>query len=83
MKCSSEYNAKPQEIIVVGDRVDREILYGKKLGFVTVRVLQGRHRNLTAENEKLKADFTIQNITAVQQLLGEADTDVGPDGHAD
>lgn len=51
------------DIIVVGDRLDSEILFGNMLGFKTIRVKQGRRKENRPESEKDVPTFEFDTIT--------------------
>jgi FMN phosphatase YigB (HAD superfamily) len=68
-KCLHRFSVLPRETLVVGDRIDREICLGKKLGCVTVRVLQGRHSNMAPEEDAHVADYTMRNIVSLHRWL--------------
>jgi len=66
-QCLREFDAPPHETLVVGDRIDREIRFGKTLHCITVRVLQGKHCGMIPTGESEIADFSIQNIAALRR----------------
>lgn len=70
-RCLHEFAARPRETLVVGDRIDREILFGRMLGCITVRVLQGKHSSMIPQIEDQVADYTIQSIAALSEVLSE------------
>jgi putative hydrolase of the HAD superfamily len=53
------------DCFMVGDRDDVDIIPMKKLGFKTIRVLQGKYSNI----KKSKADFVAKNIFEVKKIL--------------
>jgi len=59
----------PQEIIVVGDRIDNEIKIGNELGMKSVRLLRGKYRFLEPRTENEKPDFEIKNLRELFDLL--------------
>lgn len=68
-RCCCKFNAEPRETLVVGDRIDQEIMYGKKFGCVTVRVLQGKRSNLAPSDESQEADFSIRSIGELSAVI--------------
>ncbi len=58
---------QPCSVLVVGDRVSRDLLPGKKLGFSTVLVRQGR--GLFQKFHKDEVDFVIQDVTELENLI--------------
>ncbi|MFA5412004.1 MAG: TIGR02253 family HAD-type hydrolase [Candidatus Micrarchaeia archaeon] len=63
-KVLAHVKAKPSACIMVGDRMDSDILPAKKLGIYTVRILQGPY-----SRQKGKADAQIRKFS---ELLGVA-----------
>ena len=53
-------NVKPEECLVVGDRVKSEILEGNRIGAKTVWVLQGEFLDESPESEMEKPDYTME-----------------------
>lgn len=62
-------DCKPSEAVMVGDRLDNDILPAKKLGMKTVWVKQGfaKYRNIISETEQ--ADFIIESIDDLLEFL--------------
>ncbi|NOZ80085.1 MAG: HAD hydrolase-like protein [DPANN group archaeon] len=63
----------PKQIVVVGDRLDREISYGNRLGFITVRVLQGRRRARSSISKREVPTYTLKEIADLPGLLHRID----------
>ncbi len=59
------FKLKPEEILIVGDRITSEITEGKKLGMKTCRILRGPEKNYIPSNDFEKPDYTIENISEV------------------
>ncbi len=64
-----QFNLTPEEILVVGDRITREITSGKKLGMKTCRILNGPEKNLVPDNELEIPDYTIEKLSEIILLL--------------
>ncbi len=60
-------NVRPEESVLVGDSLTRDIDLGNKLGMVTVYAAYG-DRNLF-EDRDCKADHEIDNIAAILEIL--------------
>jgi putative hydrolase of the HAD superfamily len=60
-------NARPEEAVLVGDSINRDIKAGKRLGMVTVYAAYG-DRNFF-EDKIGEADFTINDIREVLGIL--------------
>jgi len=62
-------NLKPEQILVIGDRIDKEIKAGNEVGMKTIRLLKGIHSSLQPKEPIEKPDFTINNLTEIIQIL--------------
>jgi HAD superfamily hydrolase (TIGR01509 family) len=60
---------KPEEAIMVGDRLENDIVPAKKLGLKTIWVKQGFARYQTPEKEEEKPTAILDSITDLPQLL--------------
>lgn len=56
-------NCKPEEAVMVGDRVDNDIIPAKRLGMHAVRVLRGLFRDQRPGNEDELPDAEIHSLT--------------------
>ena len=57
------------DIIVVGDRIDREIEYGNTLGFTTIRLLHGKYSSLFPVQASQIPTHSISSLTELIPLL--------------
>ncbi len=57
-----KFNLKPEEVMVVGDRLTSEITQGNKLGMKTVHYVNGPEKDRLPANDLEKADFGIINL---------------------
>jgi FMN phosphatase YigB (HAD superfamily) len=55
------------DIIVVGDRLDSEIMFGNMLGFKTIRVKQGRRKD---EGPKFENETPTLELASVREVFG-------------
>ena len=60
---------KSGNAIMIGDRIDNDIIPAKNLGFHTIWIKQGfgQYWNITTENET--PDYTVQNLTELCDIL--------------
>ena len=65
----TEFKLKPEEILIVGDRITSEITEGKKLGMKTCRVLRGPEKSYIPSSDFEQPDFTIENLSEVIHLI--------------
>lgn len=69
-KIIQKYSLKnSRNIFVVGDRIDREIMFGNMLGCITIRILQGRWKDLKPENNYQIPTFTAKTIKELNKIL--------------
>ena len=69
LECIKKFRLKPEEIIVVGDKIFSEIKAGNELGMITVRILSGMYAQRKPKTEKERADHTIQRISEIFDVL--------------
>ncbi len=63
------FNFKPDEFLVVGDRITSEITEGNRVGMKTCRFLYGPEKSLVPEVDLEKADFTIESLSEIINLV--------------
>src|SRR5438094_3746812 len=64
-----EAGCKPQEAVMVGDRIDFDVEPAKALGFHTVRVKWGVFRNQSAAREGQRPDVQVRSLGDVPAAL--------------
>ncbi len=69
LQTMSLLNLTSNEIIVVGDRLDKEIKAGNEVGIKTIRLLKGIYSSVQPQEPSEKPDFTINNLTEIIQIL--------------
>ena len=65
----SRANCKPENAVMIGDRVDNDIIPAKKLGMKTVRVKQGMWKYWEVSNEDEQADYEEDDLSGVLELF--------------
>jgi FMN phosphatase YigB (HAD superfamily) len=55
-------------VVVIGNRIDREIYYGNLLGFTTVRILHGSYARMRPANTFEHPHYTIRNLSDLLDL---------------
>lgn len=60
---------KPENAIMIGDRIDNDIIPAKEMGMKTIWIKQGFGKYWKITNEKEKADFTVDTLTEICNLL--------------
>ena len=65
----SRANCEPNQSIMIGDRIDNDIVPAKKLGMGTIWIKQGfgRYWNITGDEEK--ADYEVNNLMEICDIL--------------
>lgn len=61
---------EPSESVMIGDRLDNDIVPAKKLGMKTVWVRQGFARMQQVKSETEKPDYIIENISDILGVFG-------------
>tara|TARA_Y100001936_G_scaffold229029_1_gene250768 strand:- start:18965 stop:19660 length:696 start_codon:yes stop_codon:yes gene_type:complete len=66
-------NANPYESIMIGDRIDNDIVPAKNLGIRTIRFMTGRYKIQKPRKKSEKADFNINNISNIEEIIDNYD----------
>lgn len=67
---TTKYRIKnPKDVLIVGDRLDSEIRFGKECGFVTVRLLRGKYKDLKPKDAFEIPDYTITTLSELVDLV--------------
>jgi len=65
-----EHKIKKTEAIIVGDKLDTDILAAKKAGIANVLVLTGVTKKQEVKmNKKIKPDFVINSLKDIPRIL--------------
>ena len=67
----SEVGCKPEEAVMVGDRIDNDIIPSKELGMHSVRVRTGYFAADTAKNDAERADAEIDSLTELAEAIAK------------
>ena len=62
-------NCSAHDCVMIGDRLDNDILPAKKIGMKTIWIKQGFARYSQPENLECQADYTVGNLTELTDLL--------------
>ncbi|NPB02211.1 MAG: TIGR02253 family HAD-type hydrolase [Methanopyri archaeon] len=65
----SRLGVAPSEALYVGDRPDRDVRGANRAGLVTVRVRQGKYRDLKPEREEDIPDFEIRRLRELKGVV--------------
>lgn len=65
----SRAGCKPENAVMIGDRVDNDIIPAKKMGMKTIRVKQGMWKYWEACCEQEQADYEVDNLGEVLELF--------------
>jgi len=61
----NKMNLNPDETIYVGDRVDRDIIPAKKVGMRTIRILEGKYKDM----EDNESDYRVNNLLEIVDIV--------------
>jgi len=64
-KILEKCNCKAEESIMIGDRIDKDIIPAKMIGMKTIRIKTGIHKNQEARIPEEIPDLTIENINEI------------------
>ena len=59
----------PQEAIMVGDRIDNDIVPAKTLGMIAIRLISGRHANQQARSGYERPDADVHGAEELEQII--------------
>lgn len=62
-------NCKPEEAVMVGDRLDNDIIPANKIGMKTIWIKQGLGRYVAPSSEEECPDYTIEDLSEIIKLL--------------
>lgn len=65
----NKQNARQNETIMIGDRLDNDIVPAKQLGMKTIWVRQGFAKFQSVKNENEKPNYVIENIGEIINIL--------------
>lgn len=60
---------KAENAVMIGDRIDNDIIPAKKLGMKTVWIKQGFPQYWNIENDNEKPDFSVSSLTELCNIL--------------
>lgn len=62
-------DCEPKQAVMIGDRIDNDIVPAKKLGMYTIWIKQGfgRYWNITSDDEK--ADYEVNSLTEICNII--------------
>lgn len=58
-----------EDIWVIGDRLDAEIKYGNELGMKTIRIKQGKYKEIIAQNKSEIPDYEVDMFSMIASIL--------------
>lgn len=59
----------PSEAVMIGDRVDNDIIPTKEMGMMTIWVRQGFGKYWTISDESEKADFAVDSLSELLDIF--------------
>ena len=63
-------DCRPEQAVMIGDRVDNDIVPAKKLGMNTIWIKRGFGQYWHSTDETEKADYTVDDIMQICDILG-------------
>jgi putative hydrolase of the HAD superfamily len=71
LKAAENLEVEPGECIVVGDRLDRDILGAKKAGMKAVQLARGKHASKKPTSSDEEPDYVITRLNDLALVLGK------------
>ena len=62
-------NCNPEQSIMIGDRIDNDIVPAKKLGMNTIWIRQGFGKLWSIANDEEKPDYVVNNLLDITKLI--------------
>ena len=62
-------NCKPENAVMIGDRVDNDIVPAKKMGMKTIWIKQGFGKYWQIRGEYEQADYVVDNLNEIIEIL--------------
>lgn len=66
-----ELGTDPKEMLIIGDRIDKEIKLGNQTGMTTVRILKGKYKILEPKEPLEEPDYTINELLEILNLINQ------------
>jgi putative hydrolase of the HAD superfamily len=60
---------KPQEAVMVGDRLDKDIQGAKEAGMTTIQVMKGKYSTKAPEKEMQEPDYVVPSLKKILDIL--------------
>ncbi len=68
-QCLDKMNVLPEEVIVIGDQVRKEIKLGNEIGMTTVWYKMGKFADRMPEMELEEADYIIDDLSNLNEVI--------------
>jgi len=68
-KILKRFNFCSEEVLVVGDKINKEIKDGNKLGMKTARILKGKYSTIQPKDELEKPHYTISSLSEILDII--------------
>lgn len=78
-ECLQRHKIKPQEAVMVGDRIRHELRAANSIGLITIQMLHGRFKNENAMSEIDKPNYKIKRIFQIPTIFQLKNLDMTPE----
>ena len=65
----SRAHCKPENAVMIGDRVDNDIVPGKRIGMKTIWIKQGFGKYWKISSDEEKADYSVDTLTEIVSIM--------------
>lgn len=69
LKAAEAIGSRPEECLMVGDRLDKDITGAKKAGMSTVQIMRGKYSDRKPESEEEEPDYVIPKLKELLEIL--------------
>ena len=66
---TKKIGCKPEEAIMVGDRIDKDILGANRVGMTTIQIRKGKYRGQIPRNPDEEPDYVISSLKEILEIL--------------
>ena len=77
-----DHALEPEQVLVVGDRIDREIEAGRRSGCWTLRVIHGEGRYYRPQSPAQQAHYTVDEVQSIPAVIADIEQGGGGPGTA-
>lgn len=66
---AKKINCNTNEVVMVGDRLNKDILGANKAGMITVQIMKGKYKDQKPESKEEEPDYIISSLREILKVL--------------